>query len=288
MREMTRRFLSSLVILLMFIVTMTWVPTIPVAAPESSNIGTRDHSTQAPVEQNGPAPLEEVKTEGMNSYSLADAAPADGVLNPVTVEQSGYAASENISARTDNYQNLAYDLPLDVAHDWVADVAEVSVWNLEKLYAINGTFSDGFPGINVNPNNTAEYYPLGWTANSTDTDTYPDDLQIATYDNTGRQFIGVESVGGKVGQDRYAHVAGTRIVWSQIVQNAPYTENFTLSFDYFYLRGPIDGPTGNDPVTGNCSLALFIDGLVVWNMSLLLVPQRGVWYSTGDIPITII
>jgi hypothetical protein len=189
----------------MFFVTMSWVPTIPFANPATSVSDTESDSSPQIPDVSELIPIDEQLPESFNSYNVADDAPADGVLDSVEVEQSGYAASENISARTDSFQNLVYDLPLDVAHDWVADVAEVSVWNLEKLYAINGTFSDGIPGINVNPNNTAEYYPLGWNANSTDTDTYPDDLQIAAYDDTGRQFVVVESIGGKVGQNDYEH-----------------------------------------------------------------------------------
>ncbi|MHA2211446.1 MAG: hypothetical protein ACXABV_20010, partial [Candidatus Thorarchaeota archaeon] len=125
-------------------------------------------------------------------------------------------------------------------------------------------------------------------ANSTDgPSSYSDDVQLAAYDSSGRQYVTVESQGAKEGQNAFTHVAGTRIVWTQSVQNAPYTEDFLLSFDYFYLRGPIDGPDGNDPISGNCSIALFIDGSVVWNMSLLLLSQRGIWLSSGVIPLTV-
>ena len=283
---MTRRFLPSLVILSMFIVTITWVPPIPGAAPRISNLKPQDKSSPTPLEQDEAFPIEETKPEGKNVYSLADAAPADGILNPVTVEQSGYAASGNISARTDNYQNLAYDLPLDVTHGWVADVAEVSVWNLEKLYVANGTYDQGFPGVNVNPNGTIDYYPLGWSADSTDTATYPDDVQLAAYDDTGRQYVMVENQGGKVGQNAFGHSAGTSIVWTQSVQNAPYTEDFLLDFNYFYLRGPLDKNPG-DPISGNCSITVLINGISVWNMSLLTLSQRGVWMDTGVISITV-
>ncbi|MFX1606906.1 MAG: hypothetical protein ACFFDD_13510, partial [Promethearchaeota archaeon] len=223
-----------------------------------------------------------------NLYQLADDAPADGLLNPVEVEQSGYAASETISARTDSFENLDYDLPLDVAHNWVADLAEVSVWNLEKLYAVNGTYSQGYPGVNVNPNGTIDYYPLGWSANSTDTATYPDDVQLAAYDDSGRQYVMVESQGGKVGQNAFGHEAGTSIVWTQQIQNAPYTEDFLLNFDYFYLRGPLDkNPGVPEAITGNCSITVSIDGTTIWNMSLLTLSQRGIWTNSGVIPISI-
>ncbi|MCK4566493.1 MAG: hypothetical protein KAU48_04205, partial [Candidatus Thorarchaeota archaeon] len=275
--------MSAAFIVLMFVVTISFVPSVYLNANDTIE----NDLISSPIDNAEISP-EDAQQRMIDDYVISESGTkSNGVLDPVVIEQSGYAASDNISARTDSYQNLQYDLPLDTAHEWIADEAEVSVWNLEKLYAVNGSFSDGFPGINVNPNSTVEYYPLGWSANSTDTDTYTDDVQIASYDSSGREFVTVESQGGKVGQDRYGHVAGTQIVWSQMVQNTPYTEEFEFSFDYSYLRGPIDGPDGLDPVTGNCSLALFVDGVVVWNMSLLLLSQRGVWYSSGNMPITI-
>ncbi|MFW9810766.1 MAG: hypothetical protein ACFFE6_15425, partial [Candidatus Thorarchaeota archaeon] len=286
---MSKRLLISIIILSMFIVTLTLVPTIPMTDNTNSNTGTDTDSS--PVTKDRPEinPDDNSIPEKRNVFNIAYDAPADGILNPVTVEQSGYAASENISARTDSYQNLGYDLPLDVAHNWVADEAEVSVWNLEKLYAVNGSFSEGVPGINVNPNATAEYYPLGWSANSTDGVGYTDDVQLAIYDDTANKFVVVESQGAKIGQNDYGHIAGTRIVWTQTIQNSPYTEDFILSFDYFYLRGPLDKhPSLPDPMSGNCSITVTIDGSTIWNMSLLTLDQRGLWTNTGDIPITII
>ncbi|MFW9849613.1 MAG: hypothetical protein ACFFF4_10740, partial [Candidatus Thorarchaeota archaeon] len=179
------------------------------------------------------------------------------------------------------------DLYLDTDRNWIADEAEISLWNLERLYAVNGSFDEGIPGTNVNPSGSVDYYPNGWDANSTDTLTYDDDVQLAAYDSSGREYVTVENQGGKVGQNAFGHVTGTKIVWIQNVTNTPYTEDFTLNFDYFYLRGPLDGLTGTDPISGNCSIALFIDGVNIWNMSLLLLSQRGVWLGSGDIPITV-
>jgi len=286
MRDMARRLLCSLLVLSMFMITMTWIPEIPVSTQIDSEVVTENNPSPKPIDDNELNPLEEQQLARPNPYTPSYEAPVDGLLNPIQVEQSGYAASENISARTDSYQNLLYDLPLDVAHGWKADLAEVSVWNLEKLYVINGSLDVGVPGTNLNPNGTVEFYPLGWYANSTDDDAHADELQLAAYDTSTRNFVSVENQGYKAGQDIWAHSPGSKIVWSQVIDNAPYTEDFLFSLDYFYLRGPIDGPTGYI-IDGNCSLALFIDGTVVWNMSLLLLSQRGVWYDTGQIPITI-
>lgn len=219
------------------------------------------------------------------SFALSDASGYEGVLNPVLVDQSGYAASENVSARTDSRSNLQYDLPIDDVHNWVADEAEVSVWNLQRLYAINGSFETGLPGVNQYPSFT--YHPTSWEANATDMPAYSDDEQFAGYDGNGSKYVSVTSGGWKWGQFGFGHSPGTRVVWMQQIENTPYTEEFIFNLDYFYLSGPIDGPDGLDPVVGNASLNLFIDGEVVWSMSLLLIPQRGVWFNTGDIPITL-
>jgi len=210
--------------------------------------------------------------------------PITGVLDPAIVEQSGYASSGNINARTDTMSNLAYDLPLDEVHNWIASEAEVSIWNLTKIYAVNGTFEEGVPGTNVNPNGTVAYHPLGWDVYSNNTDATQ--VQMAAFDSTGRSYITADNQGGKEGQNAYGHYQDTRILWTQFVDNAPYTEDFILSFDYFYLRGPIDKNT-TDPITGNCSITVFADGNPIWNMSLLTLDRRGIWESSGELPITV-
>jgi hypothetical protein len=212
---------------------------------------------------------------------LSDTSTFTGVLDPIISEQKGYYSTDNISARTDINSNLAVDLPIDDVHDWKASEAEIDVWNITSLYALNGTFDSGFPGTNVNPNGSIAYYPDGWNATSNSTDI--GQTQIAAYDDTGNKFVSVENQGKKIGSSgkRFEHYAGTEILWTQNASNVPYTNDFYLSFSYVYLRGP-QGPT----VPGNCSLTVFIDGSNVWNISLLTVPQRGIWYETGRIPIT--
>ncbi len=278
--------MSTILLLSLFLVSMGWVPGIPRLIHDGTN--SENYPSLSPITKEPDSVVQELERSlpetGLSR--LADDTPIEGILDSVVVEQAGYSASGNLSARTDTYENLAYDLPLDTVHSWIADKADVTVWNLERLYAINGSFSSGYPGTNVFPSTGVSYHPLGWDADSTDTGTYPDDVQLAAYDSTGSRYVAVESQGGKVGQNAFGHVVGTRIVWTQSVQNAPYTEDFLLSFDYFYLRGPIDGP-GLDAITGNCSVALFANGTNVWNMSLLLLTQRGVWQSTGGIPLHI-
>jgi len=268
----------------MFLVTISFVPEILL---NNNNDTLIQPNTQHPQNEIDTLKPELDLQPHISDFSVADSSVvSSGVLDPVAVEQSGYTASENLSARTDTYENLAYDLPLDSAHGWIADEAEVTVWNLEKLYAVNGSFSEGVPGINVNPNGTVDAYPLGWSANSTDGVGYADDLQIASYDDTGREFIVVDSQGAKEGQNAFKHIAGTRIVWTQTIDNAPYAEDFLLSFDYFYLRGPL-AINPSFPITGNCNITISIDGSPVWSMGLKDLTERSVWTSSGTIPITV-
>jgi len=210
--------------------------------------------------------------------------PADGNLDPVIIEQSGYSCSGTISARTDTNLNTEQELDIDTEHDWVASSTDVRLWNLQQLYALNGTFDEGIPGINIQPNGTVDYYPLGWSSNSIDTPTYDDDVQLSSYEKADDTFITVENIGGKVGQNEFGHNAGVQITWAQTVENLPYTEDFLLNFDFFYLRGPLD-LNPSEPITGNCSIYVYIDGTPIWNLSLLTLTQRGVWTDIGVIPI---
>ncbi|MHA2119141.1 MAG: hypothetical protein ACW98J_09485, partial [Candidatus Thorarchaeota archaeon] len=103
---MSKRLLFTILVLSMFIVTVTWIPTIPMANNNDSAVRTQDDSSPMTNNQDKLIPLEEIDYPRPSVFHLADDAPADGVLDPVVVEQSGFAASENISARTDSYQNL--------------------------------------------------------------------------------------------------------------------------------------------------------------------------------------
>jgi len=217
----------------------------------------------------------------------ADSPPiVEGIIDPVQIEQRGYSTTNNISTRTDTYVNMQQDLDLDVAHDWVASQVDVSIWNLQQLYVLNGTYDYGLSGINLQPNGTVDSYPYGWTSNSSDTSTYDDDVQLSIYDDAERTYVAIENQGGKVGQNEFGHAAGTRIVWSQTVTNLPHSEDFLLNFNYFYLRGPLD-LNPSDPISGNCSIHIYVDGFSVWNMSLLTLSERGVWTDIGQIPLSL-
>jgi hypothetical protein len=71
------------------------------------------------------------------------------------------------------------------------------------------------------------------------------------------------------------------VMWKQSIQRVSTVEDFILSFDYLYSKGPLGG------VVGNCSLHILINSTSIWNQSLLVLPSRGVWYNTGDIALNI-
>ena len=210
-----------------------------------------------------------------------------GILNPMLIEQRGYFTTDNISTRTDSYVNTQQDLEIDAAHEWMASDAEVSIWNLQQLYVLNGTYEHGISGINLQPNGTVDSYPFGWTSNSSDTATYDDDVQLSIYDAADRTYVAIENQGGKVGQNEFGHAAGIKTVWSQIVENIPHSEDFLFNFDYFYLRGPLDLNPSEPISSGNCSIHIYVDGVSVWNLSLLTLTERGVWTDTGEIPLSL-
>lgn len=153
-----------------------------------------------------------------------------GVLNPLEVEQTGIISTGTVNARTDTSFNTNTTLGIDTANNWMASEASADIWNLERRYAVNGTFDDGVPGQYMVVNESQVYYPYGWTANNVSTDT--EQTQVAGYSDDG--FAILENQGKKIGQSgvQYDHVAGTKVLWEQDITNVPYTKNFTFNFRY--------------------------------------------------------
>ena len=208
--------------------------------------------------------------------------PATGTLNPVQIEQSGYLSTGNTSARTDTSIGTEGAFSIDTAHEWKASTAEIDIWGLEKMYVVNGTFDQGVPGFTISPNGTLDKYPYGWSANSTNGD--PDQSQQVSYVDSGRKYITVQNLAESTQpvQGWYTHYNTTEILWNQILDLTPYTEDFLLSFDYLYLQGPLS-PT----FSGYFDLQVIIDGSTVQTIDLPSMPERGSWFSTGDIPVNI-
>ncbi|MGY5879267.1 MAG: hypothetical protein RTV31_03405 [Candidatus Thorarchaeota archaeon] len=208
---------------------------------------------------------------------------SEGIIDPVQIEQSGYSIAENISARTDTMENTAQSLTFDTEHDWAVSSAQLDVSNLETLYVVNGSFDEGNPGYTEYPNGTLTNYPLGWSAVSNNTDPAAEQVQQVSYeDSSGDRFVLVQNVAPETsgGQNWYTHYNGTYVLWNQTITIMPYTEEFLLSFDFLYLKGPIWSA-----LEGNFSIQVFLDGKSVWKQDLPTLSERGVWYETGTISV---
>jgi hypothetical protein len=208
--------------------------------------------------------------------------PADGILQPVIVEQRGYSSTGNVSARTDTSDNTQQSLAIDTAHYWVGSQIEADVWNLERLYVVNGTFDEGFPGYTINPNGTLANYPLGWSAISNSSNV--DQVQQVSYEESANRYVTVQNKPDLTnpGQKEYTHYENTTILWYQTFENIPYTDQFFISFKYLYLQGPITASFAS-----MFSLKVAINNTVVSSLSLSTLSNRGTWFDSGIIPVTI-
>ncbi len=214
----------------------------------------------------------------------ADLPPiVEGIIDPVQIEQSGYSSTGNISARTDTMVNTEQSISIDTDHDWAVSNAAVDVTNLEKLYVVNGSFDEGTPGYTEYPNGTLTNYPLGWSAVSDNTDPVEEQVQQVSYEeSSGDRFVLVQNIGPETntGQNWYTHYNGSYVLWNQTIALTPYTDEFLLSFDFLYLKGPIWSA-----LEGNFSIQVFLDGKSVWRQDLPTLSERGVWYESGTISV---
>jgi hypothetical protein len=208
--------------------------------------------------------------------------PTVGTLDPVQVEQRGYYSTGVVSARTDTATGTENSFAIDTASDWKASTAEIDIWNLERMHVVNGSFDEGIPGYTLNPNFALDGYPFGWSATCNSTDV--DQVQLVSYDDSGRQYVTVQNQAEVTNNPNhiYTHYAGTTVVWNQTVVITPYTDQFLLSFDYLYLQGLL-----NPSFSGDFYIQVLIDGISVHTVDLPSVAERGTWYSTGSVPITI-
>lgn len=221
------------------------------------------------------------------SRNLADVSgPLQGILNPVTVEQAGYYTSDNITGRTDTGENTQENLLIDAANGWVGSQAEIDIYSLERLYAVNGSFDTGIGGTNQNPTGSVSYYPDGWTASSS-AGANGDD-QFASYEVQSDPYVTVvnQALEGGLFTDYYDHFTGSYVIWRQTIDNSPFTTDFMLSFNYLYFSGILYSPGGDNP-GGDAWLIVAIDGAIRWNVSLLSLDTRNIWNSTGDISLSL-
>ncbi|MFW9926384.1 MAG: hypothetical protein ACFFDM_06400 [Candidatus Thorarchaeota archaeon] len=209
---------------------------------------------------------------------------ASGTIDSIPIEQIGYSGTGSVSARTDMMENINNTLNIDTLHDWVASEANATVTNLKRLYAVNGTFDEGIPGVNENPSGVVSNYPYGWTSDSYSSN--PSTIQRSSYIQSQTDFVSLENEGDITGtgsNTRFVHAIDTRVTWSQMIDNRPYSEDFVFSLNFLYLNGPLD--ISLDDVI---CLEVWMGGTRYWNQSLPELGSRDVWYSSGAINVSIV
>ncbi|MHA2141900.1 MAG: hypothetical protein ACXADC_05545 [Candidatus Thorarchaeota archaeon] len=198
-----------------------------------------------------------------NSYTPSDTT-LSGTIDPISVKQSGYVVSDNITARTDTGTNAAKNLTIDDANSWATSRVELEVWDLKRIYVENGTFEDG---------------TAGWTGVTYDPD--GSQIQTTTYNSTG-EYVVCENIGPETQavQNIYTHYASSEVLWEQNVTNAPLVQEWYLTFSFLYASGPLD-PLGNDGLNP-VYIAVFFDGSG-WGWDLTGMGARDEWFVLGDI-----
>jgi hypothetical protein len=205
------------------------------------------------------------QTPSARAFSVSNE-QLEGTLDPVRVKQSGYYATENLSARTDTGTNTMANLTIDEENGWAVSQADLELWNLKRLYVANGTFDDG---------------TFGWH-NYTNDGSSGSQTQIVSY-NDMSEYVTVENRGEKHAiQDWWTHYDTTEVLWKQNVTNAPLATNFTLSFRFQYASGLLD-PLGDDGMD-HFWIIISIDDQTLW-LNLVALESRSSWYEIEPYPV---
>ncbi|MHA1966050.1 MAG: hypothetical protein ACW97G_15860, partial [Candidatus Thorarchaeota archaeon] len=221
----------------------------------------------------------------MNRFFQPASGPTrTGILPAIEFLQSGTNTDTTglISARTDETPSVVANLTLDTTNGWKSDQIELNVSEIRKLLVLNGTFTDGYPGVNVNPSGGVSYYPLGWDADGFNKEPAKQTLRAA-YNETGTEFIEIELEGEATGQPQDFKVhKDSWIYWYQDVIRSPSETDFLLSFDLLYDSGPI-GPRRLD----DFELRIEAGSTVLWSLDPVTISGRDLWYHIGPIPISL-
>ncbi|MFX1561512.1 MAG: hypothetical protein ACFFBL_13055, partial [Promethearchaeota archaeon] len=180
--------------------------------------------------------------------------------------------------------SFSYDV-FAVTGGWRAEQVEVNIRDLNRLYALNGTFESGNPGVNVDWFGDGTYYADGWLAQREAL--FFEGRQRTSYIDTGSKYLILENEGYEVTfPNGYRHYNGTRIYWYQTVNNIELVEDFEFSMNYLYQRGPIGTNFRN---IFEFSFEVLNGTSVLWNWSIdpTNITQRGIWYSSNPIGLSI-
>ena len=221
--------------------------------------------------QQGPTRTDQSERLERSDGFTISAAPNEGVLDPIRIRQSGYQTTEGKRGRTDTGSNTQSDIAIDDANGWFMNSTSIDVWNLQRLYGINGTFDTGTdPWTN---------YTLGGGGSST---------QLVSYNSTGK-YIECKDVAEwgnhpPYGQT-YKHFSG-EIGFSQVIFNVPSVVDFRLEFDYRYATGPLD-PQDNDSLNAigvfwqlEKTSESYLDG---WYLEMQLLDSHDGWHHISHV-----
>ncbi|PNX51528.1 MAG: hypothetical protein BV458_11425, partial [Thermoplasmata archaeon M9B2D] len=216
--------------------------------------------------------VEEVNDFNKNSGFSLSQDTQSGILNPARMVQRGHQETSLVRARTDSGKNTQQNITIDEANHWTASRTEIEVSNLKKLYAVNGTFDD-----EVDPWTSSLFDPSGGKQN-----------QTAVWNST-EGYVTVANYGefkdrNPPQDDTYTHHQTSELIWEQTVTNSPLSSNFSLSFRYRYVSGPVD--TAPYDFAGDVELRIYVH-TDTYYMSIATGDLRGVWYSITDYPIEI-
>ncbi|TFG34543.1 hypothetical protein EU527_02700 [Candidatus Thorarchaeota archaeon] len=169
---------------------------------------------------------------------------------------------------------------------WRAESVEMSIRNLKRLLALNGSFETGLPGSNIDWTGDGTYYAEGWRARR-QVLSYQG-RQRTSYINTGPKYILIENEGYEdpSSPDSYRHYDGTVIYWYQTIENHRLTEVFEFSMNFLYQRGPIGVNFSNN---FEFCFEILNGSSTLWNWSIdpTQIEQRGIWYSINPITVEI-
>ena len=228
-----------------------------------SDSGQRDLQITSPTEQNS----------NSRDFQVAQDSKS-GTMDPIPIKQSGVQVTDTVSAMTDSGTNTINQIPIDDTNGWSANKVKLEVSNLQRLYIENGTFDS--------------IEPWNFTTND---GSGGSQIQTATYDSA-EDYVIAQNNGSLINnpQQIYRHYAGTEVLWQQEFLNYPYTQNFSLTFEFMYISGPLD-PLGNDGLTPiYISIWFSPDGVSDWSgwgWYLTRLEERNTWYVLDDIPVNL-
>ena len=278
---MPSRRLTLALTILVFFVTQLGVPLF--SGCDNHGANSLDSHPECPIDNE----IDKNQMKNNKQFQESDDT-LSGVMDPALVEQYGYSTTGVLDSRTDSGVNAASSIPIDNNTGWMGSQTQVTLWDMQRLYAENGTFDEGIGGTNTYPDSLTAY-PNGWGGNELNWYDPSGGTQtlLASYDSDNG-YVSVETHGEErtVPSLLYWHYDGTYVYWNQTVNNVPYSNNLTLTFKYNYDSGILDKYFA---INGYILLTYFIDNdiyIIKDLMDMTGTPARNTWYDVIEANIT--